>query len=93
MCEERNFGVRRRCRGVNEHFSNSSKRTVTLDVGDKWVSTAISKVIPLLRFHHLNSAQLQVAQEVYMVIYVRKTLTEQSALSRAINALLLCSLP
>lgn len=93
MYENGNFGVKGRCQRVNEHFSNSSKKIVILDMDDKQVSTAISKVIPLLLFHHLNSAKLQVAQEVYMVIYVRKILTEHSALSGAINALLLCSLP
>lgn len=74
-------------------FPMQGKKTVILDMDDKQVSTAVSKVIPLLLFHHLNSAKLQVAQEVYMVIYVRKILTEQSALSGAINVLLLCSLP
>ena len=49
--------------------------------------------MPLLLFHHLNSAKLHVAQEVYMIIHVRKILTEQSTLNKAINALLLCGLP
>lgn len=93
MCEERNTGVKGRCWGVNENFSSSSEKTIILDMDDKWVSIAISKVIPLLLFHHLNPPKLHVAEEVYMIIHVRKILTEQSALSRAINVLLLCGLP
>lgn len=93
MHDERNIGVKEKCWGVNENFSNSSKKTIIPDMDDKYVSTAVSKVIPLLLFHHLNSVKLHVALELYMITHVRKILTEQSALSRAKNALLLCGLP